>query len=120
MMEIIEIAEEIERHIKLLEVGRKDLQRRSDKRADAIGAYEKQIGITMMKLKNGISFILEDVEIINPPTTTTEKIARAICFKEKIDMEKADTEYKLAVKGLDCIQAELNGYQSINRHLSSK
>ena len=119
-MEIIAVANEIENRIKMLETGRKQLQIRSARRADTIGQYEKVLGVTIMRLKNGVEFTLDDVEISNPPATITERIARAICFQAKIDMEQAETEYKNAVKGLECIQAELNGYQSIFRFLDSK
>ena len=116
-MELIEVAQNIRESIRLLGIGRKGLRDRSEARANAIGNYEKEVGLTIMKLKNGVAFEIDGEKITNPPATLTEKIARAICYKSKIDSERADTEYKLAMKGLDVLQAELNGWQSINRHL---
>ena len=116
-MEILKVAEDIERTIGQLKAGRLQLGPRAQNRAETIGRYEKNLGITMMKLRNGVKFVLDNVEVFDPPATCIEKIARAICFQEKIDMELADTQYKNASKGLDCLRAELNGYQSINRHL---
>lgn len=115
-----DVADQIEAKIKLLEAGRKELQSRSDKRAKAIGDYERILGLIMMKLNNGIEYTLDGVKIQNPPATITEKIARAICYQSKINMEKADTEYKLAIKAMDALQAELNGWQSINKFLAEK
>ena len=119
-MELIDVANKIEEKIMLLESGRKLLQPRAESRANTIGAYEKKLGIVIMQLKNGIKFNLDGVDIENPQTTIVEKVARSICFQEKIDMELAEAEYKNAVKGLDCIMAELNGHQSINRHLDRR
>ena len=116
-MEVLEVASRIETKIKLLEKGRGQLQELASRRAVKIAQYDCQLGITIIKLRNGVAMKAGGETVKDPPATTTEKIAKAICWQERLDMEQADAEYKLAVKKLDCVQAELNGYQSINRYL---
>ena len=119
-MDIIKVADKIEAYIEQIEKCKDALRTRSDARAEAIGAYEKQLGITIMKLKNGIEFTLDDTTIKEPPVTITERVARAICFQEKITMEQTETEYKNLTKGIDAFMACLNGWQSIYKHLPEK
>ncbi len=117
-MELIKVAEMIEQKIKLLEVGRKALKERADRKAETIATYEKRIAMVMLELKSGVEMLWEGQTIKDPPTTIVEKLARGMCWQEKLEMEKCDAEYRNAIAGLACIQAELNGYQSINRFLS--
>lgn len=118
-MNVVETAKKIEQKIKLLEKGRSGLQELAASRAVKMAQYDCQLAVTIIKLRNGVAMKLQDETVKDPPATTTEKIAKGICWQERLDMEQADTEYKLAVKKLDCVQAELNGYQSINRFLSN-
>jgi hypothetical protein len=119
-MEILDVANEIERRIKALSAGRKQLQPRAERKANAIAEYEKAIAKTLIQLKNGVRFSLDDQPVIDPPVSNMEKIARGICYKEKLALDLAESEYKNAVVGLGTIQAELNGYQSIFRYLDEK
>lgn len=107
-MDVLEVATRIENKIKLLEVGRMELQRRAEKKANAIANYEKKLSQDILTLKTEDSI---GVTLIVP-------VARGNCWKERLEMELAEAEYTNAVKGLACIEAELNGYQSINRYLS--
>jgi len=118
MTEILQIAQQIQSKITLLEKGRLLLSERADAKATTMGMYDKKLAVTIMKLKNGVEMTLEDETIKDPPTTIVDKIARGICYQEKIDMELATAQYKNATEGLSCIQAELNGLQSKNKYLS--
>ena len=119
-MSVIETAKKIESKIHLLEKGRGALQELACNRAIKLGQYDCQIAVTAIKLRNGVTMTLQGETIKDPPATITEKIAKGICWQERVDCEQADTEYKLAIKKLDCVCAELNGYQSINRYLDIK
>jgi hypothetical protein len=44
-------------------------------------------------------------------------VAKGICSQARNDMEIADGLYKSVISNIDSVQAELNGLQSINRHL---
>jgi len=119
-MDIISVAQQIESKIKTLEQGRKLLQERAENKANTIAEYEKALAKILIKLRNGITFEFEGEKIKDPPATITEKIARGLVYKERIAMDLAESEYKNAIEGLRCIEAELNGWQSINRYLSEK
>lgn len=116
-MELTKVSEAIEQRIRLLEQGRKKLQEIATNKAKTISDYEKAIALTLMKLKNDVSMELEGELIQKPPASIMEKVARGICWKEKLDMEKADADYRCAITGMNAIEAELNGFQSINRYL---
>lgn len=116
-MELNKVAEQIENRIKALSIGRKELSTRTKRKAEAISAYERAIAVTIIKLKNGVEFTLEEQKVKNPIASITEKIAKGICWQEKLDMEQAEGQYKGAIIGMQAIQSELMGYQSIFKHL---
>jgi hypothetical protein len=116
-MEILIIADEIEKKIKLLEKMRIEIKERAENKANTIAEYDKQLAITIIKLKNGNELEIEGNKISNIPATLIEKIAKGICWQAKLNMEKADAMYKSLISNIDSVQAELCGYQSINRYL---
>jgi hypothetical protein len=116
-MQIMDIAKQILNKIELLEKGRIIISERGNKKAQTISEYEKQMAIVIIKLKNGIEFNLDGEKISNPPATFLEKIARGICWKEKLEMEKSEAEYKAAIVGMTSLEAELSALQSLNRYL---
>jgi len=119
-MDVIEISKKIEEKILLLEKGREILKERAELKAYAISHYEKTLAITIIKLRNNVPMELEGQKIDKLPTTIIEKTAKGICWREKLDLEKKEAEYRSAVIGMDSIKAELNGYQSVNRYLDEK
>ena len=118
-MEAIDVAKKIESKISMISKMRGQLADRAERKSIAISTYEKILAITMIKLKNGEEMILEGQLIINPQATILEKIAKGLCWKEKLELELAESSYKSLITNLDCIQAELNGLQSINKHLDN-
>ena len=117
-MDTINIAQKILRCIEELRKGRKLLQERAEAKAIAISEYDRAITVTILKLKSGQMMELDGEKVENPQTTIIEKIAKGICWKERLEMEKAEAMYRNAVSGMNSLQAELNGMQSLNRHLS--
>lgn len=105
---ILEVAGNIEEKITLLVKGRDQLQDKAQKRANAISAYDLALRKSIIQLKADDKY----------PTTLIEKIAKGECYKERAEQELREAEYKLTVTKMDAIQAELNGWQSINRFLS--
>ena len=91
---------------------------KAEAKAKAKGEYEKQLAITIIKLKNGLITEFEGQEIpLNMPGNLIEKIAKGICWKESIAMDEAEAKYKALITDIDAIKSQLNGWQSINRHL---
>lgn len=115
-MELCEISKEIIKKINQIEIIRAEIKERGIKKAVANSDYDKKIAITIIKLKNGAEMQLENEFIKNPPATIIDKIARGICWQEKLNMDKADSEYKSCISNLDAVQSQLNAYQSLNRY----
>lgn len=116
-MELIEISKKIEEKIEALKIGRQELGKRAENKANCIANYERCLSIIILQIRNGREVELEGEKILNPQAVLIEKIARGICWKEKLESEKAEAEYKNAIVGMQSLQAELNGYQSIYRYL---
>lgn len=116
-MELIQVSKAIQEKILELSRGRNELKNRAKKKAENIANYERCLAIMMLKLKNGEEIEFDGEKIKNPQTTIIEKLARGICWREKLAMEQAEAEYKNAIVGMKAIEAELNGFQSINRYL---
>ena len=119
-MDILSVSQSIETKIKSLELGRELLRDRAENKAQAISEYDKYMAIALIQLKNGVEFEFEGEKIQKPPASIMEKIAKGICFQHKLDMELAEAQYKNAIVGMSAIQAELNGFQSIYRHLEQR
>jgi hypothetical protein len=116
-MDVIEIAKRMNHRINALETARGHLQSLAALKAESIALYEKVLAVTIIKIKNGMEVELEGRHIVNPPVTIMEKIARGICWEEKLAMEKAEALYKAETVCMSALAAELNGYQSINKYL---
>lgn len=117
-MQAVEVAKQIEVKIQLLEKGRGMLLPLALERANKLAEYDKTLAIIILKLRNGQEMTFEGQPVKELPVTLTEKVAKGICWQEKLASETADTEYVLAVKKLQTVESELQGYQSIFRHLS--
>lgn len=120
MREPLEVANQIEKKIVLLEKGRSQLNAAASQKAITIAQYHCKRAVVIMKLKAGKPMELEGETIENPPATLTREIADGICWQERQAMELAEAEYKALVEKLHSVQAELNGWQSINRFLEVK
>lgn|SRR3990167_5449732 len=118
MVELIKNSQHIIQKIEELERGRKSLEEAAHLKARSAGEYEKELAITILKLRNGVKMALESENIENIPVSVMERVARGLCWEKAIERDKQEALYKNLIKSLDCIQAELNGFQSINRFLS--
>lgn len=118
-MELIKIAEQMQDLIKDLGSLRRMLRQSGIEKAKYLAEYDKSIAKTIIQLKNGIEFDLEGNKVTNPPTTITEKIAKGICWHEKLMADEKETLYKSLIANIDVIKAQLNALQSINRNLES-
>lgn len=116
-MEVLEVSQEIEKRIKLLEQARLQLAERASSKAVAIADYDRVLAITLIKLRNGVEMAFEGHRIKNIPVTIMEKIAKGMCYDERLLLEESIASYGVAASGINSLQAELNGFQSIYRHL---
>ena len=119
-MEVTKVAQEIENKIILLDKMKVEIKSRSEKKATTSADYDKKIAITIMGLQSGKEYELDGEKIQNPTATITEKLAKGICWKEKLEMDKAEGLYKSLLSNIEATKAQLNGWQSINRHLEEQ
>lgn len=117
-MDVTFVADQIKERIVGLSKGRELLAEAAMKRARAIAEYEKEFGMTLLKLRNNQISQYGDQYCKDLPVSIIEKVAKGVTWKEKLAMEQADAEYKVIQTKLTTLQAELNGFQSINRHMS--
>ena len=118
-MELIKLSEQMKSLIDDLSALRKGLKVFGLQKSESIANYERSIARTIIQLKNGVKFDLDGQEIQNPPTTITEKIAKGICWQEKLKAEESEMLYKSLITNIEVIKAQLNALQSINRNLES-
>lgn len=120
-MEIVNIANEIQSKIAGLAKCRNELKAKGDSKAAAIADYDRALAIRIIQLKNGKEFEMGDGEkITNPPVTLIEKIAKGLCYQERLNLEVAENDYKSLNTFIDCLQTEINALQSINKHLDNR
>jgi hypothetical protein len=80
--------------------------------------YDKALALTIMRLRNGKEVELDGEKIKDPQAVLIERISRGICWKEKLEVEKASARIDGIKSNIQCVLAQLNGFQSINRNLS--
>ena len=109
MLEIMEVANRIESIVKEIGKFRKEIEGKGVERSKAISNYDMRLGIAIVTLKEEGKF----------PATLIEKIAKKVCSVDRERLELAESGYKACISNLTALQAQLNGYQSIFRHLDS-
>ena len=107
------VAKLIEEKINLLEEGRRRLETDAFARAEQSALYDKALAKIIIRLKNGDMIEFDGEKIQNPPATILEKIAKGICFQERLNADLAEATYKNTLVKIETIQAQLNAYQSL-------
>jgi len=109
--------EEILHKIKELRTARSVIFKAAIHKAEAIAYYSRKVSITEIKLKNGLIDKFDGIEIGKVTASAARKIAEGLCWKELHAKEAAEGIYKANISNIEAIKAELNGLQSVNRHL---
>lgn len=115
--DVITIARRMNDRIKLLADARASVKALASGKAQAICEYEKKLAITTIRIRNGMEVELDGYHISNPPVSIIEKIAKGICWQEKLKMDTAEGLYKAEIVCMSSLAAELNGLQSINKYI---
>lgn len=105
-MEAIDVAKKINMKIVELESMKTELPVLARKKVDSMAVYEKAIACETITLQ------------ANNPVSIIEKLAKGKCADLKAAADLAESMYKNCLKIIDITEAQLNGYQSINRYLS--
>jgi DNA integrity scanning protein DisA with diadenylate cyclase activity len=117
MSDIISISERIDKKIAELGEYAKRIRPLIDDISNAEEEFEKKYAKTLMLLKNGIEFELDGVKIINPPAASVKEIARGICFKEKVNVDKTELLFRGLMKTIDILTTQMDGLRSQNKYL---
>ena len=115
MPELIKIASLIQAKITLLAKGRTIIKERAIEKARSSSKYDKELALTIIRLKNGEKLELEDKTIENPVATISEKIAKGIVWEFKLENEKAEALYKASITNMNSLTTEVNALQSLLR-----
>lgn len=118
-MEIIDVKDAIQKLIVEIGKARREIEEKGQAKAKAISDYDKRLAITLAELRSGENYILANKSHTPPPVTIMEKIAKGICSEERYALELADSGYKATISNLEALKAQLNGYQSIYKHLEN-
>jgi len=116
-MDVIKTAKSILEKIEELEDLKKSIIPLARDRVTKEVCYEKTIGKTLISLKNGGEHKIDGEVVINPPVSIMDKLAKAICWEEKLSMDTAIEKSKANDKIIEIVKAQLNAYQSVNKHL---
>lgn len=106
-MELVQTSKEILGKIEALEGLKKDLPLLAQEKSRTMATYEKELAKEMLSLVSA-----------NYSVTLAEKVAKGKCADLSASADLAESMYKNCLKIIDITEAQLNGYQSINRHLS--
>lgn len=117
-MDCLDVSKKINLKIVELESLKEVLTVLATDKATMEAQYEKEIALCIVGLKNGRTYFIGQEEIKDVPNAVLEKIARGICWGQKLAMDIAESKYKNTLKIIDITEAQLNGYQSINRYLA--
>jgi hypothetical protein len=117
-MDVVKIAEIITGLIEVIGKTRREIETKGQAKAKAISDYDRKMAITLAELRNNESYTLGEKTYKTPPVSIMEKIAKGICSQERYELEIAESNYKATVSNLNAMLAQLNGYQSIYKHLS--
>jgi hypothetical protein len=119
-MERFQVAKKIEETIELLEKGSAEkLREAAERKARALAMYDKAVAVVIIKLRNGQPMVLDGQQIENPPVSIIEKIAKGLCWQEKMAAEEADAKYRNSVQWHETQRACLNGWQSIHKYFDN-
>ena len=108
-MEALEVSQQILKKVQDLELGRSKIDGLAKNKAKTLVEHKKQVAIAILKLRAD-----------GTPTTILDKAiyAEQLVQDALYACEMAEVQYKAFIVKMDAIKAELNGYQSINKHLS--
>ncbi|MHC4397936.1 MAG: hypothetical protein ACYS1A_20020 [Planctomycetota bacterium] len=118
-MDVIKVKDCIEKLIVEIGKTRREIEDKGRDKAVATSDYDRKLAVTLAELRNGEFYKLAGKQYPVPPVTIMEKIAKGICAPDRYDLEVAESAYKACISNLEALKAQLNGYQSVYKHLES-
>ena len=118
MSDVISISAQIQHKIRQMDKAIEEISTRANHKAESEAEYEKVLAVTILKLKNGLITEFEGQKIDKVAVSVMDKLAKGICWKEKLEMDKAEADYRNLNTGLRILESQLCAYQSIFRYLT--
>ena len=119
MDDIHTIYQEIEKRIGWLEEITKKLDDAGNVKAQAIADYDLAYAKAMTKLALGtVKEVGGEPLDGKPPATLILKYAAGMCYEERVALEISTNAYKSVITKVNVLQATLNGFQSLFKHIS--
>ena len=106
-MDCLKTAKLINLKIQELDKLKDSLNALAENKATMLAEYDKNLSKRIMELKQ-----------LDTSITLIEKIAKGDLWELRLAMDLAESKYKNALKIIDITEAQLNGFQSINRYLA--
>lgn len=116
----IKVADLIQDKIEEIRQARSLIKSYATRKSVSAAEYSKQRAIVTLQLKNNkIQHFEGEIIPPNPAVTLIKTLAEGICWKEELEKEEGENQYKGLIAILDAIKAELNGLQSVNKYLDN-
>jgi hypothetical protein len=116
-MEAIKVAGTMEKIVAKIGEERDKLEGLGIAVAQAESDYDKQMAVILIRLHNGEELEHMGKFIQKPPAATAKEIAKGICSETRLRLSSAHAKYNACKSNLTALQAQLNAFQSIFRHL---
>jgi len=118
-MDVVKCAKIIEKIVAEIGEVRKMIKATGEAKAKAMSAYDKSLAVTLAELGHNENYELSKKTYKQPPITLRKTIAKGIVADFLEEREIADSGYKACISNLEALKAQLNGYQSIYKHIDS-
>jgi hypothetical protein len=99
---ILQISQQINDKIKELETLKEQLKFTAIKEAE----YSLALAKVMLRLKSE-----------GMPITLIKEVGKGECWKEQMEKDTEKASYDITKEKVDIVKAQLNGYQTIHKHL---
>ena len=116
-MDVVKIAVAIQDIIAELGEHRKAIDEAANAKAIAIAEYDRDVAISLVRLKLGEGVEIDGKLVKDPPVGMIDKLAKGACWEACLKKEVAEAKYKSTVTKMEVLMAQLNGFQSVFRHL---
>lgn len=115
----LSLAYKIEAKINEIEIEREKLETLAIDKAQGQSDYDRAMTLVYLKINHGTQPDFEGEHIGKIVQSSIPFIAKGICWKECLEKESTEGLYKACISKLEALKSELNGLQSINKHLDT-
>jgi len=119
-MDPVTIADKIQNRIAEIDFFKDQIFEASLKKAETKREFAKACAITKFKLKNGVIETWEGQHVGKISQSAAERLAEDMNYELQFETDVAEGNYKSIIVAIAATQAQLNGLQSINRHLQNE